>query len=224
MPTKHPYTASAGQLTSTFVQLRQSLPPQITAETLQKLGLAPKNESYVLNVLRFLDLLGEDGNVVEANKEVFYQPDPGFAKAIERLVKEKYADLFRHFGDDAWTAEKSKLVSYFRTTDSSSATVGNRQAGTFLTLAGLAGHGEIPVARPRGTNGDQNGRAGGSKPRRQTSRKSRVTPGATPGDDSSASARQFGLTVRIEVNLPENGDQEQYDRIFRSIRENLIDG
>jgi hypothetical protein len=33
-----------------------------------------------------------------------------------------------------------------------------------------------------------------------------------------------GLTVRVEVNLPANGDQETYDRIFRSIRENLIDG
>lgn len=31
-----------------------------------------------------------------------------------------------------------------------------------------------------------------------------------------------GLTVRIEINLPADGDQETYDRIFRSIRENLI--
>jgi len=33
-----------------------------------------------------------------------------------------------------------------------------------------------------------------------------------------------GLTVRIEVNLPADGDQETYDNIFRSIRKNLIDG
>jgi hypothetical protein len=31
-----------------------------------------------------------------------------------------------------------------------------------------------------------------------------------------------GLTVRIEVNLPPAADQETYDRIFRSIRENLL--
>ena len=33
-----------------------------------------------------------------------------------------------------------------------------------------------------------------------------------------------GLTVRIEVNLPADGEQETYDRIFKSIRENLLNG
>jgi len=31
-----------------------------------------------------------------------------------------------------------------------------------------------------------------------------------------------GLTVRIEVNLPADGDQDTYDKIFKSIRENLL--
>ena len=35
---------------------------------------------------------------------------------------------------------------------------------------------------------------------------------------------QVGLTVRIEINLPAEGDQETYDRIFKSIRENLLNG
>jgi hypothetical protein len=30
--------------------------------------------------------------------------------------------------------------------------------------------------------------------------------------------------VRIEINLPADGDQETYDRIFKSIRENLLNG
>jgi hypothetical protein len=34
----------------------------------------------------------------------------------------------------------------------------------------------------------------------------------------------FGLTVRIEINLPAGGDQQTYDRIFKSIRENLLNG
>jgi hypothetical protein len=33
-----------------------------------------------------------------------------------------------------------------------------------------------------------------------------------------------GLTVRIEINLPADGDQDTYDRIFKSIRENLLNG
>ncbi|MDE2180489.1 MAG: hypothetical protein KGJ40_06545 [candidate division NC10 bacterium] len=33
-----------------------------------------------------------------------------------------------------------------------------------------------------------------------------------------------GLTVRIEINLPAQGDQETHDRIFQSIKQNLLNG
>jgi hypothetical protein len=36
--------------------------------------------------------------------------------------------------------------------------------------------------------------------------------------------RVLGLTVRIEINLPAQGDQKTYDTIFKSIRENLLNG
>ena len=36
--------------------------------------------------------------------------------------------------------------------------------------------------------------------------------------------KDVGLTVRIEINLPAVADQETYDRIFKSIRENLLNG
>ena len=38
----------------------------------------------------------------------------------------------------------------------------------------------------------------------------------------NACHEMFGLTVRIEINLPASGDQETYDRIFKSIRDNLL--
>jgi hypothetical protein len=43
------------------------------------------------------------------------------------------------------------------------------------------------------------------------------SPEKLPADKSD-----FGLTVRIEVNLPPGGDQDTYDKIFRSMRENLL--
>jgi hypothetical protein len=36
--------------------------------------------------------------------------------------------------------------------------------------------------------------------------------------------QNVGLTVRIEINLPATGDQDTYDKIFKSIRENLLNG
>jgi hypothetical protein len=41
-------------------------------------------------------------------------------------------------------------------------------------------------------------------------------------DPTSNGTREFGLTVRIEVNLPATGDQDTYDKIFKSIRENFL--
>jgi hypothetical protein len=34
----------------------------------------------------------------------------------------------------------------------------------------------------------------------------------------------FGLTVRVEINLPADGTKETYDNIFKSIKENLLGG
>lgn len=66
--------------------------------------------------------------------------------------------------------------------------------------------------------------------RKTTTTKERVSkaPDSTTGNNSHASDDLFvsnvGLTVRIEVNLPADGNQQTYDNIFRSIRKNLIDG
>jgi len=40
-----------------IAQLRSSFPDPFTADTLRKLGLMPKNESYAINLLRFLGLI-----------------------------------------------------------------------------------------------------------------------------------------------------------------------
>ena len=41
---------------------------------------------------------------------------------------------------------------------------------------------------------------------------------------SNSFLEHLGMSIKIEVNLPSNASKETYDYIFRSIRENLIDG
>ena len=64
MANKYPYVASAGPLVKAVSHLRKSFPKEVTADTLRKLGVAPKNESYVINVLRFLGVVDEEGKKV----------------------------------------------------------------------------------------------------------------------------------------------------------------
>lgn len=117
--------------------------------------------------------------------------------------------------------DRASLVQFFRTTDHSTEILGGRQAGTFRYLSALTGHSETPQVR----EGSSTRAAAKPKPRAP---KEKVTapPSTEPSKRSAAASPQpqMGLTVRIEVNLPADGDQQTYDRIFRSIRKNLIDG
>ena len=218
MTEKHPYISGTGALTKAFAQFRKSLPVTINGATLKKLGLAPNNESYLLNTLRFVGVIGEDGQRTEQAVKVFTtHDDAAFGQAFEPMVKAGYAALFELQGDHAWELNKQELVTFFRSTDASTALVGERQAGTFLALAAMAGHGEAkqpraaskPAASPNGKRA--------TPPKRET-----PTEQSIP--DGKLTAERVGLTVRLEVNLPATNDQDVYDKIFRSIRVNLIDG
>ena len=222
MANKYPYVASSGPLVKTIEHLRRSFPKTVTADTLRKLGVAPKNESYAINVLKFLGVIDEEGNKVEDKATAFVQhADDQFHEHFGQLVKDAYEELFELRGDDAWEMDRSSLTQFFRTSDHSSDIVGNRQAGTFMTLSGLSGHGEQPkAASPRKPTAKETTKgtprkAGAAAAKSGTQTKPTITP--PPSDP------RVGLTVRIEVNLPASGDQQTYDRIFQSIRKNLID-
>ncbi len=220
MAVRYPYVASAGPIIRTVEQLRKSFPKELTAETLRKLGIAPKNESYVINVLRFLGVIDEEGKKVDAKATAFLKGDDDFAAAFEKLVRESYEELFELHQDAGWTQDRKSLMQFFRTADHSTEVVGTRQATTFQALAALAGHGERPATESGAPRKRQT--ATGDKPKKGTATppKAREPHVSVRGGNGG---RDVGLTVRIEVNLPAEGDQETYDRIFQSIRKNLID-
>ena len=225
MAVKHPYVASAGPLVQTFEHLRRSFPPTVSSDTLKRLGVAPNNESYVLNTLRFLEIIDDEGNRAQAAATVFNQhEDSEFQKGLSELVKSAYRDLFSLHGENAWTLDQGKLISYFRTADASTDIVGRRQATTFQALSALSGKGSPIPTRNSRANGN-----GEPTPRRKRRQNGEAQPevmsleSPPPSPPDGVKTRDIGLTVRIEINLPASGDQETYDRIFRSIRENLID-
>ena len=107
-----------------------------------------------------------------------------------------------------------KLIAFFRSKDKTSDLVGRLQAASFQVLAALAGHGEVPTrTQPRTSS-----KTTGAKTR-PTKAKTTKTEESAGGDDSAAQgggepARDVGLTVRIEVNLPAGGGP-------RDIRQNF---
>jgi hypothetical protein len=217
---KHPY-ASPGAITAAVNQFKKSFPETVTADTLRKLAIAPNNESYVINTLRFIKAIDDDGNKTSEATTTFNQHEQvAFQKAFGEMVKKAYGELFKLHSDGAWELSFDGLISFFRNNDQTSDVVGRRQASTFQALAGLAGHGEAP-STPKPKQGKD------AKPKEAKTKQPKTPQPAIPNSNAGSQGgnggqRDVGLTVRIEVNLPPAGDQDTYDKIFRSIRENLL--
>lgn len=218
----HPYIGGTGAIVQSITHLRRSFPATVTADTLKKLGIAPKNESYLINILKFLTVIDAEGMRTDKAAKMFnLHDDVEFQKAFGQIVKDAYVSLFSLHGENAWTLSTDSLITFFRQADQSSGIVGTRQANTFRTLAALAGHGEAPAPRQRSGQGNGSRR---EKTIEKPAKKSKQEPAAALSSAGATLVSPLGLTVRVEVNLPADASQDAYDKIFQSLRKNLIDG
>lgn len=218
----HPYISGAGNVAQMVTQLRKSFPATITSETVKRLGLAPNNESYVINALQFIGVIDSEGKKTPDAAKVFSNhKDEEFSQHFGSLVQKAYSALFELHGDNAWNLSNDDLITFFRQSDQTSATIGARQASTFKVLSGLSGHGDLPEPKQK--------KLGKESKQQSKAKKDTVQPPAntiqhTDGEKSINAATNFGLTVRVEINLPADGSKETYDAIFKGIKENLLGG
>lgn len=183
--------------------------------------MPPKNESYIINILRFIGAIDVNGTKTEEAASTFTKSDDEFKQAFEKMVKAAYSGLFDLHSDAAWTLPGDKLLSFFRGTDQTSELVGKLQTSTFQVLAAFAGHGELSTSS--GTKASSAKSTGVPKTTKANQKPQAKAEGkAKKPEHVDPKSSDFGLTVRIEVNLPPGGDQDTYDKIFRSIRENLL--
>jgi Family of unknown function (DUF5343) len=210
--------------------LRKSFPAIVSSETLKKLEIAPNNETYVLNILKFVGVLDAENKKTNDSTQIFNKHDDAeFQQGFAKLVEKSYHELFALHGDGAWALRVNKLISFFRNHDSTSDIVGKRQATTFQTLANLSGKATAaPAQAPSKSVGNGSKVTKPVKQIKTVSTKSDTTavpPAGQSRDDVNKSAgAPMALTVRVEINLPAGGDQKTYDAIFKSIRENLLNG
>lgn len=217
----YPYISGSGPLIQVVEHLKKSFPQSVTAETLKKLNIAPNNESYVINILKFINILDENGNKTEKASKIFVKhSSEEFQKGFSTLVKDSYSALFELHGEDAWELDLEKLISFFRSEDESSSVVGTRQARTFQALSAISGYNEPPITRKGGKVKSKESKEKPSKKKVEAIKEKVITPST----QVNKKIGDFGLTVRIEINLPAQADQATYDKIFKSIRENLING
>lgn len=72
MADTHPYISGAGNVAQMIARLRKAFPASISAETVKKHGLAPNNESYVINVLQFIGVIDAEGKKTARGGQSFF--------------------------------------------------------------------------------------------------------------------------------------------------------
>jgi hypothetical protein len=222
----YPYIPSGGLILTAFQQFRRSFPAKVDADTLKKLGIASGNEAAIINILKHLALLDGENQRTPKGAELFnLHDDRKFGEVLGAAVRDSYEPLFDLHGDSAWTLDRDALISFFRSSDQTSAVTGARQALTFQTLAAIAEQRADQIASRKSYSRRS---ANPSKAAREPKAGKSAAAGG-PMDElrtgsSSSGKEPVGLTVRIEINLPANGSQETYDNIFQSIRKNLLNG
>ena len=223
MATSHPYISGAGNITQMITQLRKNFPSTVNSDLLKKFQLAPNNESYVINALHFIGVIDEEGKKTERGVEVFsHHADEDFSADFKKLIETAYADLKDVYGDEMWSLDRGKLVGYFRKADKTSAAIGARQAAVFSTFAALSGHGEIDKPKAPGKNKPKAAAAAKVRPAKVSTPESLGKPAEENPNARAGKNQGMALTVRVEINLPAGGTKEDYDNIFKSIRENLL--
>lgn len=213
MPARYPYTTAPGYVAQIIAALRGSFPAQLNPATLRKLGVAPSNESSTLAMLRYLGFIDSTGNrTARAAALMGLSDEQGFGGAFAALLEDCYRELFEIRGDNAWNLPLDELVTYFSQADGTSPKVARLQARTFQALAQAAGR--YPLA-PEPAAPRQIRLATGAAPEPAARSAGRAHPRRQP-------ARGINLTLHLDLHLPPGADQATYDRIFRAIREQLL--
>ena len=224
MTSRYPYISSPSSVEKIVKKLRSNFPSAITVDTVKRLGIAPKNEGYLIRALRFIEIIDENGKANENKKRLFYiQDDAEFAEAFSKVVREAYKELFDLHNDAVWTLSDGDLMQFFRSADRTSELIGRRQTGVFKAFSALSGKTEPPASRNREKT-SSNKKASNKATPAINKPPSTKSENANPAPKQNSVLDNLGMSIKIEVNLPSEASPEAYDNIFKSIRKHLIDG
>lgn len=138
---KFPYATSIGHLIKVVERLSRSFPPKFDAGYCESLNIKGSNASAVTGVVKFLGLVDDNG--APAGKNPFGLKGEERRKALENLVREKYALLFNVLGSELAELTKDDLLNFFksyhRSSKQPSDVSANLMMQAFLTVSSEAG-------------------------------------------------------------------------------------
>ena len=175
------------------------VPPKLTIKHLASLGFKSVNDRPLVTIMKAIGFATPSGEPTERWKQ--YRNKAQAGAVLAEGVREHYADLFKTY-PDANLKDNEALHNFFSTHTSVGAGALRYMIGTFKALADLADFGATPPA-PREASTVL---AATPEP------KVHVTPGQKSG---------VGITINIQLTLPEGSTAETFDAFFKAMRKHL---
>ena len=192
------YVYSSGQIDDIFVKMANSgRPDKLTITYVQKTwNLSNAQYSAVIDLLKGMQFLDNSGAPLDLYNE--FQNSKLSKKAIATGVINAYPGLFKAY-PKANELSKDDLIGYFKQHTGAEDSVLKKIYDTFKKLCGLGDFsGEITPALEGSTG--KLFHSGGKK-----------QPTVTP----------IPITMNIQIVIPNDATEEQYDKIFSSIKKFL---
>lgn len=176
-------------------------PAKVDREYLNSIGLASSNDRPIIPLFRFLGFISSSGSPTDVYQA--YRDKSKAKVVLGRAIKSAYSGLFATYRD-ADKRDDDALANYFRAKTS----LGERAIGavvaTFKTLSASASFEDREETEDLEPTHPRKARAVAAR-------------------DELAVDSLSSLTISIQLQLPATEDETVYDKLFSSLRRNLLE-
>jgi hypothetical protein len=207
---RRPYAAAANVLAVLDRARRVNLPERVNSDWLEILGIPEVSRGRVLEALRFLRFITDDGRPTDLLRSYAGAPDDEVRELLAAAIRDAYADDFGRI--DPATDTQPRVIAAFRRYQPRSQT--NRMVMLFLGLARSAGIAVQDAPRERGMQAERTGRPTANRQQRQPRNPAvggtaTKTTQRTPNPDTGATVDALmGQLARELTALPDAADFE----------------
>ena len=204
---KIPYAHNDGNLKKFLTEKlpEANIPQKVNKKYFETLGYTSSNDRPIIGVLKFLGIIDSSGNPTQVYRDL--RDSTKAKKVLGEQIRKSYTELYSVY-PDAHNRDDEAIANVLRSnSDASKATIA-MTVRTFKTLSELADFSnENYEASTSNSIPDDNHTPSISK---------RIDAGLS-GDSAIV------LNVNIQLTLPETTNYEIYDKLFESLRKNLLD-
>ncbi len=198
---KVPYITNTSSVKGFLQKIQETgEPSKVTQAHLESIGFASKNDRPLISLFKYIGFLDTSG--VPTDRYRKYRSKKNGPRVLAVAIKSAYSGLFATY-PDAYRRDVEALADYFRTQTG----LGERTVGVVVS-----------TFKELCENADFEGLEEGIEDQVTEDAKSKGAEKRTP----ASRAVSPEIVINIQLQLPLSEKEEVYDKLFASLRKNLI--